>query len=103
MLNGRRIETLNIQDSTFNIAVMRAMVLPRPAAIETSPLELREVPLPQPGPDEIRLQVEACGICRTDLHVIEAELPPQLPEVIPGHQVVGTVEACGSAARRFKI
>jgi propanol-preferring alcohol dehydrogenase len=81
---------------------MRAMVLKRPAAIESSPLELRDVPVPEPAAKEIRVRVEACGICRTDLHVVEAELPPQLDAVIPGHQVVGTVDSCGSSAARFR-
>lgn len=81
---------------------MRAMVLKQPAAVESSPLELLDVPVPEPAANEIRVRVEACGICRTDLHVIEAELPPQLDGLIPGHQVVGTVDSCGSDARRFR-
>jgi len=81
---------------------MNAMVLRQPAPIETAPLVLDEVALPQPEAGEIRVRVEACGICRTDLHVIEAELPPQLDEVIPGHQVVGVVDTLGRDARRFK-
>ena len=55
---------------------MRTMVLSRPAPIDSSPLELREIPDPEPGPGEVRVRVLACGICRTDLHVVEAELPP---------------------------
>lgn len=81
---------------------MKAMLLTQPAPIESAPLQLQDVPLPDPAADEIRVRVEACGICRTDLHVIEGELPPQLDAVIPGHQVVGTVERRGSGARRFK-
>jgi propanol-preferring alcohol dehydrogenase len=79
------------------------MVLRSPAPIDTAPLELRDVPLPEPVAGEIRIRVDACGICRTDLHVIEAELPPQLDEVIPGHQIVGVVDTCGPKARRFKV
>lgn len=82
---------------------MRAMVLKHPAPVETAPLELRNVAVPEPAANEIRLRVEACGICRTDLHVVEGELAPQLEGVIPGHQVVGTVESCGSLARRFRV
>ncbi|MBI3785005.1 MAG: zinc-dependent alcohol dehydrogenase family protein [Deltaproteobacteria bacterium] len=80
---------------------MKAMVLKHPAPIETSPLELCEVSLPEPAAGEIRVRVEACGICRTDLHVIEAELPPQRADLIPGHQVVGVVDACGPGSQRF--
>ena len=82
---------------------MKAMVLRRPAPIETSPLHLRDVPVPEPAANEIRVRVAACGICRTDLHVVEGELPPQRDEVIPGHQVVGVVDARGAAATRFAL
>ena len=81
---------------------MQAMVLSQPGRIESAPLRLLDVPVPEPAANEIRVRVEACGICRTDLHVIEAELPPQRSEVIPGHQVVGTVDSCGPAAERFQ-
>jgi propanol-preferring alcohol dehydrogenase len=77
------------------------MVLDNPAPVETSPLTLRDVPTPVPGPHEIRLRVQACAICRTDLHICEGELPPLRPHVIPGHQVVGEVDALGSGATRF--
>jgi len=80
---------------------MRAAVLERSAPIEASPLSLRDVPVPEPGPGEIRVRVRACGICRTDLHVIEGDLPPQKRPVIPGHQVVGSVDARGEGAGRF--
>jgi propanol-preferring alcohol dehydrogenase len=82
---------------------MRAMVLDQPAAIEREPLVLREVPVPQPGAGEIRVRVLACGICRTDLHVVEGELAPRRPGIIPGHQIVGTVDALGAGAGRFKV
>lgn len=81
---------------------MRSMVLSHPALVEIAPLSLRELPIPQPSTKEIRVRVQACGICRTDLHVIEGELPPQRPEIVPGHQVVGTVDARGDDANRFK-
>lgn len=60
-------------------------------------LELTEVSVPEPGAGEVLVKVEACGVCRTDLHVIDQELPVHRPGVIPGHQVVGIVEAVGSA------
>lgn len=72
---------------------MHACVLKSPGAVETSPLEWTEVPIPAPGPDEVLIRVRACAVCRTDLHVVEGELPVRRPHVIPGHQVVGTVEA----------
>ncbi|MGE5247224.1 MAG: zinc-dependent alcohol dehydrogenase family protein [Verrucomicrobiota bacterium] len=80
---------------------MRAAVLEHTAPVESAPLVLRDEPAPSPGPGEIRVRVRACGICRTDLHVIEGELPPAKRPVIPGHQVVGTVDAAGEGARRF--
>jgi propanol-preferring alcohol dehydrogenase len=82
---------------------MRAMVLSSPMPIDRQPLALREVPDPRPGPGEIRVRVQACAICRTDLHVVEADLPPKHPQIIPGHQVVGTVDALGEGTARFKI
>src|SRR5579862_1002382 len=70
---------------------MRAMMMRRPR----QPLELVELPDPDPGPGEVRLKVLACGVCRTDLHVLDAELPdPKLP-LIPGHEIVGVVETLG--------
>jgi propanol-preferring alcohol dehydrogenase len=82
---------------------MKACVLRAPAAIETNPLEYTEVAAPQPKSGEVLVRVRACGVCRTDLHVIEGELPPRKSPVIPGHQVVGIVERQGENARRFGI
>ena len=80
---------------------MRACVLRAPAPIETNPLDFCDVPVPQPAPGEVLVRVMCCGVCRTDLHVIEGELAPRKYPVIPGHQVVGRVEAGGEGAGRF--
>jgi propanol-preferring alcohol dehydrogenase len=80
---------------------MKAMVLSQPAPIDTVPLRLQALPVPQPAAGEIRVRVAACGICRTDLHVVEGDLPPQRDHIVPGHQIVGVVERCGAGARRF--
>ena len=78
---------------------MRAMVLDK----QNTPLALREVPRPEPGPSQLRLQVKACGICRTDLHVLDGDLKePTLP-LIPGHQIVGIVEAMGAQVNGFQV
>ncbi len=82
---------------------MKAMLLERIAAIDSSPLRLAEVPIPEPGPGEVRLRVRCCAICRTDLHVIEGDLPRQRLPVIPGHQVVGLVEALGPGCKRLAV
>lgn len=82
---------------------MKACLLRAPAKVETNPLEFAEVAIPEPGDGEVRVRVHACGVCRTDLHVIEGELPPRKSPVIPGHQVVGTVEKLGRNARRFTV
>jgi propanol-preferring alcohol dehydrogenase len=82
---------------------MRAMVLDKPAAVETSPLRFAEVPDPEPGAHEIRVRVRVCGVCRTDLHVVEGELPAHRERVVPGHQVVGVVDALGPECARFEI
>jgi propanol-preferring alcohol dehydrogenase len=82
---------------------MRAIVLTRPAPIDAAPLQLRDRPVLEPGPGEIRVRVRVCGICRTDLHVIEGELPPQRDEIVPGHQVVGVVDGVGEGSQRFRL
>jgi propanol-preferring alcohol dehydrogenase len=82
---------------------MKACLLRAPAAIETNPLEYTDVTAPQPKSGEVLVRVRACGVCRTDLHVIEGELPPRKSPVIPGHQVVGIVEKQGENTRRFAI
>ncbi len=81
---------------------MRACLLTSPAPVESHPLRLCEIPKPSPGPGEVSVRVLACGICRTDLHVVEGELPQQKSPIIPGHQIVGTVESCGAGAARFR-
>lgn len=66
-------------------------------------VELAELPAPRPAPGEVLLRVRACGVCRTDLHIIDGELLPRKPGVVPGHQVVGAVIEQGGGATRFKI
>lgn len=78
------------------------MVLEKPGPIDSSPLKLRERGIPEPRGNEICVRVEACGVCRTDLHVVEADLPFKHP-IVPGHQTVGIVDAAGPEAKRFKI
>lgn len=78
---------------------MRAMVLSSPRVA----LELREVARPSPGPEQVLLRVHACAVCRTDLHIFDGELPNPKPSLILGHQIVGTVEGAGAAARGFPI
>ena len=74
---------------------MRAAVLHHPEPIATRPLAVEEVPVPEPGRGEVLLRVEACGVCRTDLHITAGELPPLRDAVIPGHQIVGRIEKRG--------
>ena len=80
---------------------MKACVLQAPAPVESNPLKFTDVPVPRPGRGEILVRVHACGVCRTDLHVVEGEIPPRKSPVIPGHQIVGTVEERGADAHRF--
>ena len=80
---------------------MKACLLRAPAGVETKPLDFTEVAVPQPGSGEILVRVRACGVCRTDLHVVEGELPLRKMPIIPGHQIVGVVEECAPDARRF--
>jgi len=68
-----------------------------------TPLEWTELPDPQPGPGEIRVQVAACGVCRTDLHVVDGELPDPRVPIIPGHEIVGRIDALGAGVAGLKI
>src|ERR1700749_3592374 len=70
---------------------MRASVLRTPASVDNNPLQIEELPMPTPAQDEVLLKVMACGVCHTDLHIVEGELPPRLPWIIPGHQIVAEV------------
>jgi len=82
---------------------MKACSLPSPAPVTSNPLVFSDAPIPKPGPGEVLVRVNACGVCRTDLHVVEGELPPRKSPIIPGHQVVGTVDALGENAHRFPL
>lgn len=82
---------------------MNAMVLRQRGTVTPDRLRLEEAADPVPGPGEIRLRVSVCAVCRTDLHVIEGDLPEAKTPVIPGHQVVGTVDRVGAGCSEFKI
>jgi propanol-preferring alcohol dehydrogenase len=82
---------------------MKAQVLRRQAPIGERPLQYCDVDAPEPASGEIRIRVSACAICRTDLHVIEGDLPGAELPLVPGHQAVGRVEARGEGATRFAI
>ncbi|HEV2166274.1 MAG TPA: zinc-binding alcohol dehydrogenase family protein [Thermoplasmata archaeon] len=79
------------------------MVLHRPSSSESRPLRLEEVAVPSPKDDEVLVRVDVCGVCRTDLHVVEGDLPPRLASVIPGHEVVGRVVEAGGSVRTFSV
>lgn len=82
---------------------MKAFTLKNPSPVESHPLELVELPIPKPGRDELLIKVSACGICRTDLHVTEGELAVRRDRIIPGHQIVGTVQGMGSNVSDFEV
>ncbi len=77
---------------------MRAMVLEQPRRR----LEPRSLPVPEPGARELLLRVEACAVCRTDLHIVDGELPDPVLPLVPGHEIVGIVEAVGAGATRYR-
>ncbi len=81
---------------------MQAMQLRRPAPIEQAPLALSRLPTPKPGPGQVRLKISACGVCHTDLHIVEGDLPLPPRPVIPGHEIIGVVDALGPGASRHK-
>jgi len=81
---------------------MKAMLLKKFAPIDQDPLQLVDLPVPEPGAEDVLLRIKVCGVCHTDLHTVEGELPEVKLSIIPGHQVVGTVEKMGEKASRFK-
>jgi propanol-preferring alcohol dehydrogenase len=82
---------------------MRAWVVETPGPIDSGPLRWVELPDPHPGPDQVRIRVGACGVCRTDLHLAEGDLLPHRPRTVPGHEIVGVVDELGPGADRFRI
>src|SRR5271170_7365879 len=82
---------------------MKACVLNSPAPIESNPLKYRDLPKPAPSGTQVLVRVNACGVCRTDLHVIEGELAPRKSPITPGHQVVGVIEAVCERAKQHDV
>jgi alcohol dehydrogenase, propanol-preferring len=82
---------------------MKAWVVGRPGPLRTGPLRLVDLPEPEPGPGEVRVAVQACGVCRTDLHLTEGDLAPRRPRTVPGHEIVGLVDAVGVGCRRLRV
>lgn len=82
---------------------MKAWVVDRPGPIDTGPLLAVERDAPVPGAGEVRVAVSVCGVCRTDLHLAEGDLDPRHPATVPGHEIVGRVDALGPGAERFAI
>ncbi len=80
---------------------MKAMLLETTEPVEAQPLVLSEVETPSPGPGQIRVAVRVCGVCHTDLHTVEGELAPRPLPIVPGHQVIGVVDALGKGAARL--
>jgi alcohol dehydrogenase, propanol-preferring len=88
---------------TPGAGTMTAWAVERPGPIAGGPVVRVERPVPEPGPGEVRVRVRACGVCRTDLHVVEGDLPVHRAAVVPGHEIVGTVDAAGPGATRFAL
>lgn len=84
-------------------ATMRAWTVARPGKLDTRPLVLSERAVPSPGPGEVLVRVRVCGVCRTDLHIVEGDLPVHATAVVPGHEIVGQVVALGEGATRFAV
>ncbi|HET6891534.1 MAG TPA: zinc-dependent alcohol dehydrogenase family protein [Pyrinomonadaceae bacterium] len=82
---------------------MKAWILRKPLPVHEFPLALAEMPVRTPSEDELQLGVVACGICRTDLHVVEGELCVSRSPLIPGHQIVGRVTSVGSRVKDFAV
>ena len=81
---------------------MRAMVLHGPKDVTQKPLRLEDVSVPEPAPGQIRIKVTACGVCHTDLHTVEGDIPLPKHPLIPGHEVVGVVDKLGEGVTSFE-
>jgi propanol-preferring alcohol dehydrogenase len=81
---------------------MKAMLLEQDGDVTTNPLRMRDLSLPEPAPGQVRVKVTICGVCRTDLHVVEGELPPSTRPIVPGHETVGIVNQVGPGVTLFK-
>ncbi|TAJ31547.1 MAG: zinc-binding alcohol dehydrogenase family protein [Nitrospirae bacterium] len=81
---------------------MRAMTLEQSADVSANPLALKDRPIPDPGPGQVRVKVRVCGVCRTDLHVVEGELPQAKRPIVPGHEVVGIVDCLGAGVHTIE-
>jgi propanol-preferring alcohol dehydrogenase len=82
---------------------MRAMVLEKQQKLEYDPLKLKDLPVPEPNASEVRVKISVCGVCRTDLHICEGDLPAHKMPVIPGHQIVGHIDKLGGSSIKYKI
>jgi propanol-preferring alcohol dehydrogenase len=82
---------------------MRAWVVREPGPIDSGPLACIDREDPEPGPGQVLVRVSCCGVCRTDLHLAEGDLPPHRPDTVPGHEVVGHIAALGVGAQRFTV
>jgi alcohol dehydrogenase, propanol-preferring len=81
---------------------MRALILEHARPVEENPLREADLPIPAPGPGDVRVKVRACGLCHTDLHTVEGELPAHKSPVVPGHQIVGVIDALGAGVTTHK-
>src|SRR5512138_3842710 len=81
---------------------MRAMLLNQPKPAGENPLQLRDLPAPSPAAGQVRLRVRVCGVCHTDLHIVEGDLALPKKPLTPGHQVVGIVDALGNGVKSVK-
>ena len=89
---------MNISDNVRQpTGLMIAAVLERQSSVESRPLRLTQISIPSPASNEVLIRVAACGVCRTDLHVVEGDLPLRLSTITPGHQIVGTIEKTGES------
>jgi len=82
---------------------MRAMVLEEQKSIEEEPLNIRDIERPEPHGKQVRIRVSSCGVCRTDLHIAEGDMPAKKLPLVPGHQPVGYIDALGERAERFSL
>jgi propanol-preferring alcohol dehydrogenase len=82
---------------------MRAQLLEKQGSVENRLLRNVELPKPKPDDAEVLIRVSSCGVCRTDLHIVEGDLPLRKKPIVPGHQIVGTVEAVGSSVNEIEI
>jgi len=102
-VSGKKTSSLKRESNSMQNKTMKAMQFVAAAPAEEAPLTMRDVLVPEPDRGQVRIQVHLCGVCHTDLHLVEGDIQPAQTPIIPGHQVVGQIDAAGEDVATFQV